>query len=392
MSDHLSGRRALANPTIDLTDLFAFPSPSRSGQLVLAMDVFPNAHPTASFSHATSYRLRVRPVTIPDGGTGSVFDVSSDEYALTCTFTAPTTPAGDGRPVQEGRCVLPSRQTVAFRVNDEQGGHAHGTRVFAGVRLDPFFMDVPREVETRATGRLAFQKPGTNTLAGVNVLSIVVELDVAAVLGAAPGTLFAVAAETVLSAGDLSLRLERLGRPEIKNILLAQNGVDPVNRDLDLRELYNQEDPFQLAPDYLGAYRARLNANLHYLDGLDGKLDWPLQGNGTHPLTELLLADFLVVDPAKPFAEDSYLEIERALLGGRAPTTSGGRSLNDDVIDTMYTLIVTAGRGSRVSDGVDQATIRASHRFPYLAPPNPTPPIHAPGIPTFAAARQVSDG
>src|SRR5262249_14200760 len=157
------------------------------------------------------------------------------------------------------RCVLPNRQTVAFRVNDEQGGHARGARIFAGMRLDPFFVDVPREVESRATGRLAFQKPGTNTLEGANVLSIVAELDVAAVLGSAPGTLFAVAAETVVSAGDLSLRLERLGRPEMKNILLSQNGVDLVNRDIDLRDLYNQEDPFQLAPDYLGAYRARLN-------------------------------------------------------------------------------------------------------------------------------------
>src|SRR2546425_4715811 len=43
---------------------------------------------------------------------------------------------------------------------------------------------------------------------------------------------------------------------------LSQNGVDTINRDLDLRDLYNQEDAFQLAPDYLGAYRARLNANL----------------------------------------------------------------------------------------------------------------------------------
>ena len=58
------------------------------------------------------------------------------------------------------------------------------------------------------------------------------------------------------------MRLERFGRVFVKNQLLAELGVDTVNRDLDLRELYNQEDPFQLAPDYLGAYRARLNANL----------------------------------------------------------------------------------------------------------------------------------
>src|SRR5712691_6006393 len=33
MSDHLSGHRALSNPAIDLTDLYAFPSPFAPGIL-----------------------------------------------------------------------------------------------------------------------------------------------------------------------------------------------------------------------------------------------------------------------------------------------------------------------------------------------------------------------
>jgi hypothetical protein len=37
---------------------------------------------------------------------------------------------------------------------------------------------------------------------------------------------------------------------------------------------------------------------------------------------------------------------------------------------------LTAGRDSaRISDGVDQATVRASDSFPYLAPPNPDPVV-----------------
>ncbi len=222
--------------------------------------------------------------------------------------------------------------------------------------------------------RLAFPAKGTNATDGLNILSIVVELDVATVLGSAPGTLFAVAMETV-TAGKYPMRLERVGRVEIKNQLLTEYGVDTVNRDLDLRDLYNQEDPFQLAPYYVGAYRARLNANLAVLDGIDGKIDWPLQPDGTHPLTELLLGDYQVVDVAKPYAEDSYLEIERALLQGHAHETCGGRLLNDDAIDMNFTFIVTAGNGPRISDGVDQVTVRASQSFPYLAPPNLNPPV-----------------
>ena len=59
-----------------------------------------------------------------------------------------------------------------------------------------------------------------------------------------------------------------------------------------------------------------MNANLAFLDGLDDKTDWPPDAHGAHPLTELLLADFLVVDVSKPYAEDSYFEIERAVLNG----------------------------------------------------------------------------
>ena len=48
--------------------------------------------------------------------------------------------------------------------------------------------------------------------------------------------------------GKFPLRLERFGRVFAKNQLLGEYGVDAVNRDVDLREIYNQEDPFQLAP------------------------------------------------------------------------------------------------------------------------------------------------
>ena len=91
-------------------------------------------------------------------------------------------------------------------------------------------------------------------------------------------------------------------------------------------------------------------------------------------MTELLLADFLVVDVTKPFAEDSFLEIERAVLAGRPHTTCGGRSLNDDIVDTLYTVLVGGIDGPRISDGVDQATQPATHSFPYLVRPNPEPP------------------
>ena len=85
-------------------------------------------------------------------------------------------------------------------------------------------------------------------------------------------------AET-LTRGTLAVRLERVGRPEVKNLLLAPKQFDQVNRDLEIRDLYNMEDAFQIVPAYQGAYRARLNANLAFWDGLDGNQDWPVGGS-----------------------------------------------------------------------------------------------------------------
>lgn len=366
MSDHISGPRALAEPIADITDVYAFPSPERPGHLVLVVNTLPFAPPSALLSDGLVYRFRLRPLTAAGAGDPAPFTVAEQEFVFDCVFSEP---AGDG---QEGTCRTPSGETVSFRVNDERGGSAHGVRVFAGPRWDPFIMDAPAALETIATGELAFTDPGSIYLDGKNVLSLVVAVDCAEVLDGVE--LVAVAAET-LTRGKLNVRIERVGRPEVKNMLLAPKQFDPVNRDLEIRDLYNMEDAFRLAEGYGGAYRARLNANLAFWDGLDGKTDWPLNGDGSHPLTELVLADYLVLDLGKPYAEQgSFLEIERAIREGRAHETCGGRALNDDVMDTFFTLFVNAGNGPVVRDGVDRSTRPASRTFPYLSPANPDPP------------------
>lgn len=101
MSDHLSGTRALADPAIDLTDLYAFPGSSGADQLVLAMNVFPYARPPALFSDAASYRFRVRPATIPAGHPEAYADHAA-EFWLSV--------GGDPR-----RALRLARQNLTFR-------------------------------------------------------------------------------------------------------------------------------------------------------------------------------------------------------------------------------------------------------------------------------------
>ena len=372
MSDHFSGPRALADPAADITDVYAFPSPERPGHLVMVMNVFPLTAATALFSDVLSYRFRVRPVTSVTAA--PAFEVGAEEHAFTVTFTAPIQGNGNGTVAQAGTCTAPGGRQVSFRVGDERPAESSGLRVFAGPRLDPFFIDFVGHITTVAQGKLAFRgAEAVNTLEGQNVLSIVVEVDAAAVFGPTAGPLLAIMAEN-MTTGSPAARLERMGRPKIKNFVMQPKQFDAVNRDLEIRDLYNADDAFSVNPEYLGAYRARLNANLAYYDQMDGTIDWPLDDQGTHPLTELLLADFLVVDLSKPFSDEGYLEIETALLAGRQPTTCGGRSLNHDMVDTYYTLLVGGVDGPRISDGVDQAARPATRTFPYLASPNPNPP------------------
>ena len=102
MADHFSGPRALADPASDITDVFAFPSPERPGHLVLVLNVFPIAGPTALFSDALTYRLRLRPVTATTAGGTPEFVAGADEWTFDVRFASPA-PGGRCRPAHVPR-------------------------------------------------------------------------------------------------------------------------------------------------------------------------------------------------------------------------------------------------------------------------------------------------
>ena len=325
------------------------------------MNTLPFAKPSDALSDGLLYRFRLRPLTMTAAEDREPFAVGAPELVFDCVFSEPVV-AGDGQGVeQDGICTTPAGDTVSFRVNDESGASAHGVRVFAGPRWDPFIMDAPAALKTIATGQLAFTDPGAIYMDGKNVLSLVVELDTALLNGA---ELVGVVAET-LTRGKFNVRIERVGRPEVKNMMLSMKQFDPVNRDLEIRDLYNMEDAFHLGDAYQGAYRARLNANLAFWDGLDGKDDWEADRHGDHPLTSIMLSDFLALDLTKPYAEQgSFLEIELAHRRNEPHHTCGGRALNDDVMDTIFTQLVNAGNGPVIRDGVDGSSRPAHAHVP----------------------------
>jgi hypothetical protein len=141
MADHFSGPRALADPASDITDVFAFPSPERPGHLVLVLDVFPVAPASALFSDALTYRFRLRPLTARATEGVPAFGPGPDEYRFDLTFDAPAGRDG-GPPVQSGTCITPSADRISFRVGEAFVVESDGLRLFAGPRLDPFFIDL----------------------------------------------------------------------------------------------------------------------------------------------------------------------------------------------------------------------------------------------------------
>jgi hypothetical protein len=361
MSDHFSGPAVIGDPAVDLTDLYAFSSPERPGNLVLIMDAFPLASPRSYFSDAVIYRFRLRPLT----RSGEQIVYATDEYAIDVTFDG----VADGTSAQRGKVVTSDGRTGCFAVGEPS--EQDGMRVFAGLASDPFFMDVEATLRTDLAGKLSFAGAGTNTVDFRDVLSIVIEVPVAPVVERFNGvTLIGTVAEIIVSRLARPIRIERLGRPELKNVVLQSDAHDPHTKGIELRDLYNREDAFALSTEYRPLYESRIDANLAFWDRLDGKTAWPLGPDGRHPLRDLLIDDFLILDLSRPFLPGQFLAIEREWLAGRTHESCGGRWLDDDILDEMVTLYVNGGRGERVGDGVDAPTKPASRSFPYVRKPN----------------------
>jgi hypothetical protein len=360
MSDHFSGPAVMGDPAVDITDFYAFPSPERPGNLVLIMDVFPMASPRSFFSDAVVYRFRLRPLT----PSRDAFTHGTAEHTIDVSFAV-----SNGTSHQSGTVVTSDGRGASFIVGETSESDC--MRVFAGLVSDPFFMDVEAALHTDISGTLSFTTPGDNTVQLRDVLSIVVEVPVARILEQFNGvTLVGAVAETIVPRLVRPIRIERLGRPEIKNFVLQNTTHDPHTKGIELRDLYNREDAFALSHEYLPLYASRIDANLAAFDCLDAHIAWPPGPDGRHPLRDLLIDDFLIVDLRHGFAPGQFLAIERAMLDGRPHDSSGGRWLDDDILDEMLTLYVNGGRGERMGDGVDTPTKPASRSFPYVRKPN----------------------
>lgn len=363
MSDHIDGPRSIGDPSIDMTDLFGFRSPQNPERTVFAADVFPSAGSSAMFSDAADHSIVARRVTVAGLGDAAKFQSGDREFRFSFRFGRLDMQPG-GKPIQRGTCTLPDGQKLSFVVNDEKGATTpDGTfRVFAGLRSDPFLL-------AWLVGEDDL-KPFVNILEHDNVLSFLVDFDTLRVLDPAQGSLFGVIAETTPIprargvVGHPPPRFDWVGRTEQTNVRLNNPGLKDVE---DLRDLWNQQTPFAISPQFAPVFRQRLFDSLQQYDLRDGKADWSTaQLNAS---ANVFLDDFMLIDVAKPTTDTSFLEIEKSTLNGRPYQTGGGRTINAHDIDILLTWIVNRDR-EPLHGGATRATQLGLNTFPYLAPPN----------------------
>lgn len=194
-SDHIDGVKTSLDVAADITDVFTFTSPEDASKLVLAMNVHGLAYSGSRFSDAVDYKLRVRP--IEDATTLAPSRDAGKEAGVTCTFDGGLPIVASNQHVTCVAKLADGTETVQFDTRGDGfraggSGEKNGVRIFAGVRSDPWFLDLAKVLKWNA-GLPVLKTPGLNGLFGQNVLSIVVEIDKKRL----PGSLLAVNAQTV---------------------------------------------------------------------------------------------------------------------------------------------------------------------------------------------------
>ena len=331
-ADHRDSPSVEGDAAADITDVYAFRSPTNSDNLVVALNVnglTPPAEP-ADFGSDVTYNIHV-------DNTG---DLVADATAAV-TFSGGTfTINGLGDPLTGD--VTPAGSA------DEIVTESGGISVFAGPRDDPFFFDLVGFQNflagpfVPASGLRPAGESPADAFAGTNVSSIVIELPIAALTGEATSDTGTIRAWTSTARGGS--QVDRMAIPAINTALIPS----------DQKDAFNQADPADDEADF----RATAQSTIETLRGvIDDTFGSPQDGG---PLGDLdaasvagaLIPDVVTIDFSQPVGFPN------------------GRTLSDDVIDAALGVVLNRGGSAGISDGVDGNDVAFASSFPYLADPH----------------------
>jgi hypothetical protein len=447
-SSHREAPSISQDPTADNTDVYAFRSPDAPSTATLVANFVPFEEPAGGpnfyrFSDDVKYEINVdntgdgredvtyefrfttrikNPATFLYNTNAVTYDAKSGEYTnlnLVQTYTLrKITRDPKGRTVVTtiGRNLLTPPNNVGPRSTPNYESlvapaiyaFKDGTKVFAGQRDDPFYVDLGGTFDLlgfRSAPPGAFSAGGVDGLRGYSVNTIAIQVpirhltrtrtvptDVTATSSAVG--VYASASRPVIDIrkGDSRVRWQQVSR-------LAEPLVNEVLIPLGKKDLWNRSDPaadgqFEknyLKPELAGILNAlydigaptenRVDLTTLLLTGIPPKngLGLPTTQISTRPAKSDLLRLNLAVEPT-PFATQDRL----GLLAGQADGFPNGRRLVDDVVDIEERAVAgvlaepfglpapnggNAALAPLLGDGVNANDKPFLTSFPYVATP-----------------------
>lgn len=175
-ADHIDAP-AVTGTGSDITDFYAFQSPANANNVVFVVNVqgllAPSATAAASFDEEVMIEVNIDNSATKD---------NIEDLVIQAVFK-------DGKvkvfgPVKPEMTGLKSELVTGYAVEAAISSYgsapviseSKGIKVFAGPRDDPFFFDLGAYQAIIKGEATAFNDPGTDTFAGTNVLSLVVEV------------------------------------------------------------------------------------------------------------------------------------------------------------------------------------------------------------------------
>jgi hypothetical protein len=175
-ADHID-TPAVTNQTTDITDLYVFRAADPANLVFVA-----NSQGLTSPANTANLKF--------DENTVLEFNIDKngdnvEDLVIQCKFDAasnkmhvygPVAPSATGTKSKLEGTVTTEVAVTAYGSAALTGTGTTGIKVFAGPRDDPFFFDLNRYKAILGGTAPGFSNPGTDTFAGTNVLSVVVEV------------------------------------------------------------------------------------------------------------------------------------------------------------------------------------------------------------------------
>ncbi len=324
-------------PDLDINDLYVFEG--NPGTTVFAMTVSPLAAADATFAPGDSGRYTFHVDTKGNAKTDIAYNVVFDDASEHANVYRTTSSQGLGTLL--GTVPVDSETVLA-----------DGTKVFAGLRSDPFFFDLSGFLGTvEGIGDDALGNDPTDIFADLNTLAIVLEIpDGELNDGDAIGVWARTSAPKRAAWGPV----DRIGRPAINTVFSSSGPI--VNAPSKLKTVFNKNNPIS----DVRKFTPYVVDGLLAFSALDS--EGPYAEAEAEALASVLLPDVLTFDK-----------------GSTLPAPLNGRALADDVIDTELRIVtggdplgLFAGRdadGGVNGDGIGPHDDYLSV-FPYLGVPH----------------------